>query len=117
MEENRRAELSRAGVNLETALERFMGNEELLMACLTKLSQDVNYGLFKAAMEEKRYEDAFKAAHSLKGMCGNLSLDSLYEAMSKEVEFLRAGMHSEAEAFFPEVARKFEETVEILEAL
>ncbi len=113
MDDIKREKLSQV-VNLGTAMERFVDNEELLMRFLGKFSQDASFGVCEAAMKEKRYEDAFKAAHTLKGLCGNLSLDALYEVVSKEVELLRNGIYPEAEEFFPEVAKKYEETLEIL---
>lgn len=113
MDESKRARLSQA-VNFETAMDRFLNNEELLLSFLKKLSEDSSFHLYAAAMKEKRYEDAFKAAHTLKGLCGNLSLDGLFEVVSKEVEFLRGGMYSEAEELLPEVEKKYQETIEIL---
>lgn len=113
MDEGKRARLSQV-VNFETAMERFLNNEELLSSFLQKFSEDSSFPMYEAAMKEKRYEDAFKAAHTLKGLCGNLSLDGLFEVVSREVEFLRGGMYSEAEKFLPEVEKKYQETVEIL---
>lgn len=117
MEASKKEKLIGAGVNLETAMERFMENEELLLHFLAKLSEDTNYETFKTAMAEKNYADAFKAAHTLKGLCGNLSLDSLYEVVGKEVEFLRNGRYAEAEEAFPEVTEKFDETLKMLESI
>ncbi|MCM1552159.1 MAG: Hpt domain-containing protein [Butyrivibrio sp.] len=113
MDESKKARLSQV-VNFETAMDRFVGNEELLLSFLQRLSEDSSFDMYEAAMKEKRYDDAFKAAHTLKGLCGNLSLDGLFEVVSKEVELLRGGMYSEAEELLPEVERKYQETVEIL---
>ena len=35
------------------------------------------------------YEDAFRGAHTLKGVCQNLSFDRLYEASNELTELLR----------------------------
>ena len=36
-------------------------------------------------MENKNYEDAFRSAHTLKGVCQNLSFDRLYEVSDKSL--------------------------------
>ena len=40
-------------------------------------------------MENKNYEDAFRSAHTLKGVCQNLSFDRLYEVSNELTELLR----------------------------
>ncbi len=117
MEENSRQKILDAGVNMKTAMERFMNNEDLLVRFLKKFSQDPNYGMFKEAMAEKRYEDAFKAAHTLKGLCGNLSLEGLFDIVSREVEFLRNKQYPEAEEALPEVVQEYEKITEILDSI
>ncbi len=117
MEESRKQKILDAGVNMKSAMERFMNNEDLLVRFLKKFSQDPNYGRLKEAMAEKRYEDAFKAAHTLKGLCGNLSLESLFDVVSQEVELLRSKQYSEAEEALPEVIQEYEKTIEILDSL
>ena len=39
---------------------------------------------------KKNYKEAFEAAHSLKGVLGNLSLTPLYDKVCKMTELLRA---------------------------
>lgn len=117
MEESRKEKLLQAGVNIETAMERFIGNEELLIRFLKKFPEDPNYGQLKEAMSAKNYKDAFTAAHTLKGLCGNLSLNDLFELVSKETECLRHDQHDEAEEIFPELAAEYERVVAILETI
>lgn len=115
MEDVLREKLLDAGVNIETAMERFMNNEQLLVKFLRKFPQDQNYEEMLTAVAEKRYEDAFKAAHSLKGVCGNLSLVSLYDNVCKVVELLRNGESAEIETELPNVKAEYERVVAILE--
>lgn len=117
MEDVFRQKLLDAGVNIETAMERFMNNEQLLERFLKKFPQDTNYKELLAAVEEKRYEDAFKAAHTLKGVCGNLSLDSLYENVCTVVELLRSGKGEEMDSELPKVKAEYERVVEILKTI
>ena len=40
-------------------------------------------------MENKKFEGAFRGAHTLKGVCQNLSFDRLYEVSHELTELLR----------------------------
>lgn len=117
MEETRKEKLLEAGVDIDTAMERFMGREDLLVRFLKKFHEDGNYEALKTSVAEKRYEDAFKAAHALKGLCGNLSLTSLFNSVHEEVEFLRGGQHEEAEKMLPGIVAEYERVVAILDEL
>ncbi len=117
MEDALKEKLDRAGVDVASAMDRFLGNEKLLIKFLGKFPKDGSYALFKSAMEEKRYDDAFKAAHTLKGLSANLSLTGMFEVISSEVEFLRGSMYEEAEKMLPEVVQEYEKVKEILENL
>ncbi len=117
MEDSTKQKLSEAGVDIKSAMERFLGNEALLIRFLKKFSQDANYELLRTSMEEKRYEDAFKAAHTLKGVCGNLSLIRLFEVVDRVVEYLRGKQYAEAEALMPQVVQEYEKISDILKTL
>lgn len=44
-----------------------------------------------SSLEEKNYEEAFRAAHSMKGVCQNLGLTGLEVSSSEMTELLRGG--------------------------
>lgn len=117
MDESKKKELVDAGVNVDAALERFMGNEKLLTRFLLKFSQDTNYTRLKNAMEKEDYKDAFEAAHALKGLSGNLSMDDLYEAAGRATECLRHEKYEEAKACMPEVEKEYERVSKVVGTL
>lgn len=117
MEENRKEKLQEAGINVETALDRFMGNEALFLRFLFKFAKDENFGKYTSAMEQKDYKGAFEALHTLKGLCGNLSLDNLFQVVNKEVEYLRGEQYQEADALMPEVAAEYGKIIETLNSM
>ncbi|MCI8875689.1 MAG: Hpt domain-containing protein [Lachnospiraceae bacterium] len=117
MDENKKRELVDAGVNVDSALDRFMGNEKLLMRFLLKFSNDTNYERLKTAMEKEDYKEAFEGAHALKGLSGNLSLDALYEAAGKVTEGLRHENYEEAKEWMPKVTEEYERTAKVLNTL
>ena len=66
------------GGNYEAVLGR-LHSEALIQRFTLKFLEDQSYLQLKQALENKYYEDAFRSAHTLKGVCQNLSFDRLYE--------------------------------------
>ena len=66
------------GGNYEAVLGR-LHSEALIRRFALKFLEDQSYIQLKQALENKNYEDAFRSAHTLKGVCQNLSFDRLYE--------------------------------------
>ena len=66
------------GGNYEDVLRR-LPNEALIRKFTLKFLEDQSYLQLKQALKDKNYEDAFRSAHTLKGVCQNLSFDRLYE--------------------------------------
>ena len=56
-----------------------------------KFLQDDSFPNLKKALEEKDAPTAFRAAHTLKGVCQNLGFDALYVPSSALTEALRGG--------------------------
>ena len=76
------------GGNYEAVLER-LHSEALIRRFALKFLEDQSYIQLKQALENKNYEDAFRGAHTLKGVCQNLSFDRLYEVSNDLTELLR----------------------------
>lgn len=79
-----------AGIDYDTALRRMMGKESLYYRFLKKFLEDENYAMLVKAAGQGDGDGAFRAAHTLKGLCGNLGMDRLLAAVSKTVEKLRS---------------------------
>lgn len=65
--------------------EEIMGRlrkEERIQKFLLKFLDDKSFELLTEALEKGNMEEAFRAAHTLKGVSQNLSLAPLYEASS-----------------------------------
>ena len=76
------------GGNYEAVLVR-LHSEALIQRFTLKFLEDQSYLQLKQALENKNYEDAFRSAHTLKGVCQNLSFDRLYEVSNELTELLR----------------------------
>lgn len=108
MTSQRRQALLQAGILVDEALERFMGNEALLEKFLHKFLEDDNYQRLVQAINHEDYDDALRAAHTLKGVCGNLSMHELYRLTGQQVELFRQQKPEEAKALLPAVEQALE---------
>lgn len=108
---------SRIHGNYEEAMERFKSDEKILKF-LTIFGRDENYAKLCEALENKNYEDAFLNAHTLKGMCANLSMTALFEETRILTEQLRGGRYSaEAGESFEKVTEMYIEVRRAIEEL
>lgn len=89
MDTQTKQQLLAAGINVDSAMARFMNNAALLEKFLRRFPDDPNYAQLCQALEQGDVDAAFTAAHTLKGVAGNLSLDNLFAATSVVVESLR----------------------------
>ena len=87
----RRAALEAAGIDVGEALERMMGSEALLERLLGRFLEDGSFSALGAALERGDQEGAVAAAHTLKGVCGNLSMTALFGLFTSQVAALREG--------------------------
>lgn len=102
------------GGDYETTMPRFMGSREMYLRILNMLFQDENIRILGEALEKQDFSAAFDAAHTLKGVAGNLGLTPLYEAACQMAETLRNGRPGED---YPLLYQKIQEEfgkVEIL---
>lgn len=112
-----KAELIGAGVNIDGLLERFMNNEALAERFLKKFADDGNYDKLIKAFGSKDEKSAFEAAHTLKGVCGNLSMEKLYSLFNRQTELLRENKYSDAEEMMPEITVEYKKIVNLLKGL
>ncbi len=117
MDEELKEKLIQAGVDVNSALDRFMGNSALMIKFLKKFPADENYNTLVTSLEADKFDDAFKAAHTLKGLCGNLSLSKLQTIVSEQTELLRAGKGAEAKEMMPGVVKEYEDIIAVLNDL
>ena len=76
------------GGNYKDVLGRLQ-SEALIRRFALKFLEDQSYPLLKQALGDNNYEEAFRGAHTLKGVCQNLSFDRLYEVSNELTELLR----------------------------
>lgn len=114
MEQEKKALLEQAGIDVEEAAARFMNNDGLMMRFLLKFPQDQNFENLRRALAAGDAEGAFKAAHTLKGVAGNLSLKEVYAQAAILSDTLRGGDLVTAAAQMPPLEAAYRRVVDAL---
>lgn len=89
MDEMLKQKLAENDVDVEGAVSRFMGNEALFLKFLLKFKNDKSFASLIANLDQGNYEEAFKCAHTLKGVSANLGINLISGPASELTELLR----------------------------
>lgn len=116
MTEESKRRLMEAGIDVDDALARLMQNEGLLSRLLSAFLQDGNFARLQEALAKGDVSGAFTAAHTLKGVAGNLSLRDLFARVSEVVECLRSGDLGAAAEKMPAVEAAYRKVADALSA-
>jgi len=81
--------------------------ERLVKKFALKFLDDGSFSLLRESMESRNWEEAFRAAHTIKGMCLNLGFTRLQTSSSALCEALRHGYTPEAEPLFRQVEEDY----------
>lgn len=107
MNERCKDEMKKNGADIKSALRSFMGKEEMYEKYLVKfLAEDPNYCNLMLSLKDKNYSEAFRCAHTLKGVSINLGLIPFYEAVSSLVEELRGKGPEEIDTALVDIRKK-----------
>lgn len=82
------------GGNFEEVQKR-LRKEEMIKKFVLKFLNDKSFENLINAVENRNYSDAFMAAHTLKGICQNLSFERLFKSSNSITEALRGDSHDE----------------------
>ena len=103
------------GGNYEEVLGR-LRSDRLIQKFVLKFVDDGSYQLLLDSMSSQNYEEAFRAAHTIKGVCQNLGLTRLLNSSSQLSEALRHGYTPEADGLAEQVGRDYQDTVGAIRA-
>lgn len=101
------------GADYEGVLGR-LRSEVLIKKFAKKFLDDGSYASLKKGLEEQNGEEAFRAAHTLKGVCQNLGFDNLYEVSFDITEKLRERDTDGCEKLFAKVTEQYEKTTDAI---
>ena len=89
--------------------------EERIRKFALKFLKDDSYHTLQQRLDSEDMEEAFRAAHTLKGLCQNLGFTKLYDSSSRVTELLRVRKVEEAGALMSQVKKDYLQTVAALE--
>ena len=94
-----------------------MGSEGLVRRFALKFPDDPSYLNLEKAIQEQNAEEAFRAAHTLKGVCLNLGFDRLYKVSAELTEKLRGRELNGYEALYGKVQDEYKNTIAAIRKL
>ena len=91
-------------------------SERLVQKFVLKFLDDGSYDLLCRALEEGNREEAFRAAHTIKGVCSNLAFTQLLQFSSQLTELLRedGGDSEQVQALFGQVRESYQRTAQAI---
>lgn len=108
MEADKKARLIEAGVNLESALQRFMGNEKMVEKYLDRFLTEKSYQELNEALQNNDHESAARAAHTLKSVCGTLGFEKMQNQIIAQENAIRNDRWEEAQGMRPEIENEYQ---------
>ncbi len=106
--------LAKAGIDVEGLLKRLMGNASLIRVFIKKFTEDKTFEALKSAFEAGDSGACEMASHTLKGMCGNLSLTELYSLFTEQVNMLRSGNIADALGMMEKITEIYNKAVALM---
>lgn len=106
--------LQACGVNLDSALNRFMDNEHFYEKILSKFPMDKNFSLMEKSLDENNIPQAFQYAHTLKGLAATLDLTNLSAILVPITEQLRADETEGIQELFNQLKIEYKQICEII---
>ena len=116
MTEETLLKIKEAEVDVEGALARFCGNSALYEKFLGKFLQDDNFKKI-GDVEAGDSQEMLMAAHTLKGVAGNLGLNGLMKACAEMVVQLRSNSMEGALAAYPAVKEYYGKVCEAINSM
>ena len=84
---------------------------------LKKFLDDKTFVRLVEAVAAKDAKAALESSHTLKGLCGNLSIDCLYTLFSEQVVLMRADKWEEAYSMMDEITEKYSRVTAVVKEL
>lgn len=94
-----------------------LSNDAIIRKFLVKFLSDGSCGNIFTNLESGNMGEAFRAAHTLKGICQNLGIDNLYRSAFEVTEALRGGSNNTNEEMLDRLKADYEAAVETIKQL
>lgn len=101
------------GADFDEVLER-LGTEGMIKKFAIKFLDDKSYENLVKGMQEKNVDEAFRVAHTMKGICLNLGFSRLYKVSSELTEILRGGSMDGSDKLYDQVKEEYNNTTDAI---
>lgn len=91
--------------------------ESRVMKFALKFLNDKSYEDLITTLSASDYKEAFRAAHTIKGVCQNLGFQKLYESSSALTEALREEHYEKVDVYLSQVTEDYQKTTNALKKL
>ncbi len=92
-------------------------SESLVRKFVLKFLADPSFALLESSLAAENWAEAFRGAHTLKGVCQNLSFTALYQSSATWCEALRGGQPLTDPSLAAQVAEDHQRTAAAIQAL
>ena len=106
--------LDEFGVDTKEGLTRCMNNQKFYFRMISMGLSNDSFEKLGKALEENNLEEAFEAAHALKGVLGNLALTPIYKPLSEMTEMLRAKKNADYTAMYEPIMEMRNQLLQLL---
>ncbi len=128
MDNETKKQLIEAGIDVNKGVLRLMGRTDKYLSLLKKFPQDDSFAKLKDAFAREDCTAAYNAAHALKGISANLSLELLNERVCLQMSILQSAYNDEnpqqkytklklAEKLIPRVETAYDAAVKAIRSL
>ena len=114
MNAQQRRALDLREIDVDGALNRLYGDEAVYAACLREFLNDPTVTALTRAIRDQLWDDAFTAAHALKGGAGNMGFVPLMHAAGKLVVVLRGGRTHELPEAMEQVSSSYRDVIDAI---
>ncbi len=104
------------GGNYDDIMRR-MRSERIARKFLLRFLEDKTYETLEQSLKNGQQDEAFRAAHTLKGLSLNMGFTKLIDSSQRLTEAVRTELTKEAAPLFQEVASDYARTVEAIQRL
>lgn len=102
---------SRTGGNYQEVISH-LADEKRVARFLKMFLSDPSFESLEEALEQGNVQEAFRAVHTLKGVCLNMGFSGLFEECSKVTEDLRSGNLEAGMQNMPALRQRYRSIVE-----
>ena len=104
------------GADYEDVLKRLY-RESMIRKFVRMFLDDDSYSKLAQSLKDGNVQEAFRAAHTLKGVCQNLGFTNLYQPAYELTELLRTGTLNGSKELFARVTEQYKITTDAIRAV